>query len=89
MLPSQHPSVDTAVIVPADDASKGQQPVAFVRLDRGDGTNGAFLQKWASQHMATYKVPLVEIVTELPTTATGKIRKVDLESRARELVEQG
>ena len=32
--------------------------------------------------MATYKVALVEIVSELPLTPTGKIRKSELSARA-------
>jgi len=88
MLLSRHPDVQSAAVVPADDASKGQQPVAFVSVSPGSGTDAATLQAWAAQNMASYKVPLVEIVDDFPMTATGKIRKIDLVSRAQEIVDQ-
>lgn len=88
MLLSQHPDVRSAAVVAAEHASKGQQPVAFVSLNEDGAVDAATLQEWASRSMATYKVPLVEIVTDLPTTATGKIRKVDLASRAQDVVGQ-
>lgn len=88
MLLSQHPDVLTAAVVPADDTSKGQQPVAFVRVNPGSATDAATLRAWAAENMTSYKVPLVEIVNDFPMTATGKIRKVDLLGRAQEIVDQ-
>ncbi|MFH8735819.1 MULTISPECIES: hypothetical protein [unclassified Streptomyces] len=41
----------------------------------------------ASESMAPYKVPLVEIVDEMPMTTTMKIRKVDLTARAQQLAD--
>jgi acyl-CoA synthetase (AMP-forming)/AMP-acid ligase II len=38
---------------------------------------------WCREHMANYKVPrFVEIVDELPTTASGKVMKFKLRERA-------
>lgn len=85
MLLSRHPDVHTAAVVPADDAERGQVPVAFVTLRAGGTTDAAALRDWARANMAPYKVPLVEIVTGFPMTATGKIRKVDLADRAAEV----
>ncbi|MFC5781511.1 MULTISPECIES: hypothetical protein [Streptomyces] len=36
---------------------------------------------------AFFKVPLVEIVDEMPMTTTMKIRKVDLSTRAQQLAD--
>ena len=37
--------------------------------------------------MASYKVPLVEVVESFPLTDTGKIRKLTLLTRAQELAD--
>lgn len=92
MLLIRHPQVRTAAVVAAEHPSKGQQPVAFVSLeddaDGADTVDAEGLRAWAEQAMASYKVPVVEVVRELPTTATGKIRKVDLTERARHIVDR-
>jgi len=85
MLLGGHPDVITAAVVPADDAKRGQRPVAFVAVAPGSGLTAEALSSWAQENMAAYKVPLIEIVSELPMTATGKIRKVELFPRAGEL----
>lgn len=87
MLLSRHPAVHSAAVVPAADQQRGQQPVAFVRTT-GDGLDAVALRAWAADQMATYKVPLVEIVEEFPMTATGKIRKVELADRAQRLADE-
>jgi acyl-CoA synthetase (AMP-forming)/AMP-acid ligase II len=85
MLLARHPGVRTVAVVPADDAEKGQVPVAFVSTESGSEATAEDLRAWAKQNMAPYKVPLIEIVTEFPVTTTGKIRKVELEERASRL----
>lgn len=88
LLLSHHPAVHTAVVVAADDPDRGQRPVAFVRLDQDGRTDATSLLEWAAQQMAPYKVPLLQIVTEFPTTATGKIKKVDLLGQAQEIADR-
>ncbi len=85
MLLARHPDVRTVAVVAAEDAGKGQLPVAFVSLQPGSDLTAEQLHAWAKQNMAPYKVPLVEIVTDFPMTTTGKIRKVDLVERAQRL----
>jgi acyl-CoA synthetase (AMP-forming)/AMP-acid ligase II len=87
MLLTRHPDVRTAAVVPADDPTKGQVPVAFTSLEPGHEIGADALREWARENMASYKVPLVQIVEEFPMTATGKIRKVELMERAQELAE--
>ncbi|HEU5265262.1 MAG TPA: AMP-binding protein, partial [Jatrophihabitans sp.] len=88
MLLTRHSGVHTVAVVPADDADKGQVPVAFVRPQADVALTAGELRAWARQNMAPYKVPLVEIVAEFPMTTTGKIRKVELAERAQRLVER-
>ncbi|TVT18961.1 AMP-binding protein [Amycolatopsis rhizosphaerae] len=86
MLLARHPEVFTVAVVPAGHPDKGQVPVAFVSLCPGATVDAAGLREWARTAMASYKVPLVEIVTAFPMTATGKIRKVELAGKAQRLV---
>ncbi|MGV9868004.1 AMP-binding protein [Rhodococcus koreensis] len=78
MLLAQHPSVRSVAVVPVDDPDSGQRPVAFVMaLEDADLTEDDLVE-WSRNNMAVYKVPLVRIVTSLPMTATGKVRKQEL-----------
>ncbi|WAL68408.1 AMP-binding protein [Amycolatopsis cynarae] len=86
MLLARHPEVLTVAVVPAGHPDKGQVPVAFVSLCPGATVTAAGLREWARTAMASYKVPLVEIVSAFPMTATGKIRKVELAGKAQRLV---
>jgi len=55
-------------------------PVAFIKLrDSYDGkeTEDTILA-WCKKKMATYKVPRIKIVKELPLTSTGKVKKDEL-----------
>ncbi|RVU22311.1 acyl-CoA synthetase [Streptomyces antnestii] len=87
MLLCRHPEVHTAAVVPAADATRGQVPVAFVTLRQKGSVDASVLREWARESMAPYKVPLVEIVEEMPMTTTMKIRKVDLAARAQQLAD--
>ena len=80
-----HPDVVTAAVVPMPDRQRGQVPLAFVQLAAGSTATGESLQAWAKENMATYKVPRIEIVTGLPMTATGKIKKGELFDKASRL----
>ncbi|MFF4256863.1 AMP-binding protein [Streptomyces sp. NPDC001663] len=81
-LLGRHPEVLAAAVVAVEDEDSGQLPYAFVRTAPGSGLTADGLRAWAKGTMATYKVPLVEIVPELPLTPTGKIRKTELSARA-------
>ncbi|KRE35880.1 acyl-CoA synthetase [Janibacter sp. Soil728] len=85
MILAGHPDIASVAVVPAEDEDSGQRPVAFVSLGEG-GATPADLEAWASGQMATYKVPLVEVVEDFPMTDTGKIRKAELLARAGEVV---
>ncbi|WP_168582801.1 AMP-binding protein [Gephyromycinifex aptenodytis] len=89
MLLAAHPDVVTAAVVPADDPRHGQRPIAFVQTTPGAQLSAEDLHAWARENMASYKVPTIEIVEQLPMTPTGKIRKVDLSSRAQEIADEG
>ncbi|MBC7594213.1 MAG: AMP-binding protein [Kineosporiaceae bacterium] len=85
MLLSQHPKVSSVAVVPADDAERGQMPVAFVIAKNNGDLESAELEAWARDNMAIYKVPRVSVVDAFPMTDTGKVRKHELASAANDL----
>lgn len=89
LLLTRHPAVLTAAVVPAEHADTGQVPVAFVSVRPGQSLTAEELRTWARTAMAPYEVPVVQLVEAFPMTDTGKIRKVELLERARELVAGG
>ena len=82
VLLSRHPAVLGSAVVGRPDPDKGQVPVAFIRLrpEHADGTSADALHAWCREQMAVYKVPEIRILPEFPLTATGKVRKVELQA---------
>ncbi|MEU4998632.1 AMP-binding protein [Streptomyces sp. NPDC021622] len=81
-LLARHPDVLAAAVVAVPDAAAGQRPYAYVRTVEGSALTAQELREWAAGAMATYKVPGIELLDELPLTATGKIKKTELAERA-------
>jgi len=79
-LLGQHPSVVGSGVIGMDDVERGQVPVAFVliRPEDRESITEADLAEWCRRKMATYKVPRIRFVAELPLTATGKVKKEEL-----------
>lgn len=80
VLLSKHPAIEGSGVVGRSDPDKGQVPVAFIKLRPGsEGTvSEEELTAWCKNNMATYKVPEIKIVPELPLTTTGKVKKHEL-----------
>jgi long-chain acyl-CoA synthetase len=76
----QHPALLASAVIGRADASSGQRPVAFVVLKAGSRENAYSLQHWCKEAMASYKVPEIRVVEALPMTATGKVKKNELEN---------
>lgn len=79
-LLGQHPAVLGSGVLGKDDPDKGQIAVAFVMVDDRAGLTESELTEWCRQNMATYKVPVIRFVPQLPMTATGKVKKHELAS---------
>lgn len=80
---SAHASVSEVAVVGAPDERWGEVLVAFVVARRGAEVDRNELRRFAAEQLARFKVPKrIEIVAELPKTATGKIRKFTLRERA-------
>jgi benzoate-CoA ligase family protein len=78
-----HPSVAQAVVVAAPDSDGLEKPVAYVQLGAGATATEAELIEYCRQGLPSFKRPRAVVFTDgFPTTATGKIRRVDLRSLA-------
>jgi long-chain acyl-CoA synthetase len=79
-LLGQHPAIVGTGVVPRTDEERGQVPVAFVLLtpEADASVTPQAIEEWCRARMAGFKVPEVRIVSELPMTATGKVKKQEL-----------
>lgn len=81
----EHPAVLEAAITAAPDPQRGQIVKATVVLTRGYTPSDALikeLQNHVKHVTAPYKYPrIVEFVDKLPTTISGKIRRVEIRNR--------
>ena len=78
----EHPAVAESAVVGHPDPTRGQVVKAFIILAGGHAPSDALaqeIQDFCKSATAPYKYPrLVEFVTELPKTISGKIRRVEL-----------
>ncbi len=83
-LLGQHPAVLGSGVVGREDVDRGQVPVAFIQLkpEARGRTTPEEIQAWCKERMAVYKIPEVRIVEALPMTATGKVKKQELNASA-------
>jgi fatty-acyl-CoA synthase len=78
-----HPAVAEAAVVGAPDERWGEVPVAFVTARAADPPDPDELAAFVRERIASFKVPKrIEVVEELPKTATGKIQKFLLREEA-------
>ena len=79
----EHEAVAQAVIVAAPDPENLDKPVAFVVLRPGRSADEAALIEFCRERIESFKRPRkVVFLDALPTTATGKIRRVELRAMA-------
>jgi long-chain acyl-CoA synthetase len=80
----EHDAVREAAVVGVPDTYRGETVKAFVSLRPGTAATPEELIAFCKERMAAFKYPReVEIIDELPKTATGKILRREL--RAREV----
>jgi benzoate-CoA ligase family protein len=84
-----HDSVAQAVVVGAPDTDSLDKPVAFVIVKAGHTVTEDGLIAFCRDGIESYKRPRrVVFVDAYPTTATGKIRRVELRAAAARLLTQ-
>jgi cyclohexanecarboxylate-CoA ligase len=83
----RHPAVQDAAVVAMPDPRLGERACAFVTLKSGAAFDFDTLTAWLAQAgmSRTYWPERLEIVPELPRTASGKIQKFELRERAKGL----
>jgi acyl-CoA synthetase (AMP-forming)/AMP-acid ligase II len=70
-------------VIGVPDARMGEVGMAFVVPNEGEDVTPDRVVAWCRENMANYKVPRrVEVVSELPTNASGKVTKFVLRERA-------
>ncbi len=78
-----HPDVVDCAVVATPDEERGALVTAYVVLRAGAVPDAAALQDHVKQTIAPYKYPrIVEFVTELPRTSTGKLQRFVLREQA-------
>ena len=78
-----HPAVAQAVVVAALDTDGLEKPVAYVVLTPGGSAGEAELIEFCRDGLPSFKRPRAVIFTDgFPTTATGKVRRVELRKMA-------
>ncbi|MGA0167667.1 MAG: AMP-binding protein, partial [bacterium] len=80
-----HPDVSIAAVVARPDEQWGEVPCAFIELKQGKNPTPEELRLHCRSALAGFKVPKFFIFCDLPKTATGKIRKVELRDQAKKL----
>jgi long-chain acyl-CoA synthetase len=74
-----HPAVQNAAVVGLPHPQWGEAVSAFVKLKPGASADEAGILEHCRKNLGGFQVPkLVRIVDEMPMTATGKLRKVEL-----------
>ncbi len=82
MVLNSHPAVAESAVVGVPDAQALIKPKAFIRLREGFAPDTAMLRELlqhCGSRLPAHKCPrLVDFVTELPRTSTGKIQRFKL-----------
>jgi len=88
---AKHPAVALAGVIGAPDPIRGEIVTAFIVPAKGYAPTPALaaeIQMFVKERLAAHEYPrMVRFIDEMPTTVTGKIRRVDLrrlERAARE-----
>jgi fatty-acyl-CoA synthase len=75
----EHPAVDAAAVIGADDVKWGQQVAGVVQFRPGHEAEPAELEAFVAKRVSHFKVPrLWAFVEAFPMTASGKIKKAEL-----------
>ena len=75
-MPHTHPKIFDAGIVGVPDEKWGEVGKAFIVLKPGEAMDNGEVFEFLKGKVAKYKIPkYVELIEELPKTASGKIQK--------------
>ncbi len=85
-----HPDVLHAQVIGVPDSKYGEELMAWiVPRDGATAPTAEDVRAFAKDKLARHKIPrYVRIIDKFPTTVTGKVRKVDLQEMAIELLNE-
>ena len=76
------PGVKASAVVGMEDERSGEIPVAYIEAEDGQSVDMSELKRYLKSSLADYKIPRhMELVEELPKSATGKVLKRVLKER--------
>jgi acyl-CoA synthetase (AMP-forming)/AMP-acid ligase II len=77
---NEHPGIAKSGVIGQDEPDKGQLVIAFVEPSPGSEgeLNAQEITRWCRENMASYKVPIIRIVPQVPMTDTGKVAREEL-----------
>ncbi|MEZ5910532.1 MAG: AMP-binding protein [Hyphomicrobiaceae bacterium] len=88
-----HPAVALAGVVGAPDAVRGEAVTAYLVLNSGEVASpelAVAIQAHVRERLAAHEYPRhIRFVEALPMTITGKVRRVELRARERDLAARG
>lgn len=85
----QNDKVFEVALVGLKDTLKGQVPIAFATLDRGQEAGEEELLEWCKQNLADYKRPRrIHIIDDMPRTSIMKMDKKQLRAKLMEIVSE-
>ena len=77
-----HPAVADAAVIPVADEEAGEVPKGFVVLKADSQATPQELMDFVAEHVAHYKkIRVLEIIDEIPKSASGKILRRVLKDR--------
>lgn len=80
---NEHPSVFECAAIGVPDEMRDEQIIVYVVVGSGQQFDEPSLRSWCEQRLSKFKLPSEFVqVDELPRTAVGKIRKVELREKA-------
>ncbi|OEU77575.1 MAG: AMP-binding protein [Desulfuromonadales bacterium C00003107] len=78
-----HPAVVEVAVFGVPDEFYGEEIMAWVRLQEGDGSSEEELRAWCKAGLAHFKVPRYTwLVERFPMTGSGKLQKVAMREEA-------
>jgi long-chain acyl-CoA synthetase len=74
----KHPGINEVAVIGIPDPAKGEIPKAFVSLKPRFKVTESELMTHCKENLASYKIPNIVFLNELPKSVTGKIMKSQL-----------